>query len=126
MSLLGQLGTQLASAALQRIATPRNVVGMSASLVPGGSMALAPLARAAVARPGTGFRTGGGFPALTGATVGFRKRRRTNPTNVRALQRALRRVEGFIRIEKRVDKILRKVAPRARAASRVGFVKRRK
>lgn len=57
---------------------------------------------------------------------GFRKRRRTNPTNVRALRRALSRVEGFIRIEKRVDKILRKVAPRARAASKVGFIKRKR
>lgn len=70
------------------------------------------------------FTTGGGFPALT--STGMRKSKRINPTNVKALRRALRRVEGFVKLEKRVDKILRRAAPAARQARRSGFVKSRR
>jgi hypothetical protein len=57
------------------------------------------------------------------------RRPRMNPTNVHALRRALRRVEGFVRIEKRVDKILGRAAPRraiSTAAKKSGFVRSRK
>jgi hypothetical protein len=62
----------------------------------------------------------------SGSIVTAGKRRRQNPINVHALRRALRRVEGFVKIEKRVDKILRRVAPKARVARKVGFVKSRR
>lgn len=66
-----------------------------------------------------GFHTGG-----TMETYGMRRRsKRINPTNVKALRRALRRVEGFVKIEKRVDALLRHAAPRARQARKSGFVK---
>jgi hypothetical protein len=52
-----------------------------------------------------------------------RKRRRMNPTNVHALRRALRRAEGFIKIEKRVDKIVQRAARAAGGARRHGFVR---
>lgn len=128
MSLLGNIGTQLLGAVASRIATPRTSVQTLGGMMAGMSLPAATMARTLSAlpqlpRPGAGFRTGGGFPAN-----GFRmrKRRRTNPTNVHALRRALRRVEGFIKIEKRVDKILRRVAPKARTASKVGFVRKRR
>ncbi len=41
------------------------------------------------------------------------KRRRRNSTNVRALRRALSRVEGFTRVERRVQKSIRKTATAA-------------
>jgi hypothetical protein len=71
--------------------------------------------------PGAGaFRTGG-----TMEQFGRPRSKRINPTNVKALRRALRRVEGFVKLEKRVDKILRRAAPAARTARKSGFVKRR-
>lgn len=75
---------------------------------------------AVVSLPGVGaFRTGGTMES-------FRPRsKRINPTNVKALRRALRRVEGFVKLEKRVDKILRHAAPAARSSRKSGFVKKR-
>lgn len=52
-----------------------------------------------------------------------KKRRRINPTNHRALRRALRRVEGFVKLEKRVDKIVARTARASGAARRHGFVR---
>ena len=45
---------------------------------------------------------------------GQRKRRRMNPCNEKALKRALRRIESFDRLKKRVDKSLRKACPPTR------------
>lgn len=69
------------------------------------------------------FSTGGQFG---GMPLGFRRSKRINPTNVKALRRALRRVEGFVKLEKRVDKILRRAAPAHRTARKSGFVKSRR
>jgi hypothetical protein len=80
-----------------------------------------------IARPG--FATGDVFGLPRGATgsrtvrnrknvplVGVgtpfpKKRRRMNPLNPRALTRALRRAEGFVKIVKRTEKALRRVSP---------------
>jgi len=102
------------------------------------------------ATPGSGYTVGGGFggsyglpltssggspsgmPTAGSAPRGYRwnaargrwvKRRRMNPCNVHALRRALRRTEGFIRIEKRVDKIVNRAARAAGGARRHGFVR---
>lgn len=75
---------------------------------------------------GTEFRTGGGFGGQFDSMGFRRKSKRINPTNVKALRRALRRVEGFVKLEKRVDKILRRAAPAARTARKSGFVKSRR
>lgn len=72
-----------------------------------------------------------GLPAIIGAgaeSIGLiggakRKRRRMNSTNVHALRRALRRVESFVKIEKRVDKIVNRTARASGAARRHGFVR---
>lgn len=103
---LGRLSTQVA-----RSRVGKQVIGAAASGAGG----------ALVALPGAGFRTGGGFP-MAGGMAG-RKRRRVNPTNVKALRRALRRVEGFIKIEKRVDKIVARAARSHGRARRSGFVR---
>lgn len=81
--------------------------------------------------PGAGFVTGGSFGTSSSGQSfvngGMRKKRRTtNPTNVKALRRALRRVEGFVKIEKRVDKIVNKLGRSRRTANRSGFVKRKR
>lgn len=125
MSLLGNLSAGIGLAT--QLAQLRRPSTTNASFTVGPTVRV-PSGPPLVALPGAGaMRTGGRFgTTAAGMPYGTRKRRRTNPTNVRALRRALSRVEGFIRIEKRVDKILRKVAPRARAAQRVGFVKRRR
>jgi hypothetical protein len=47
-----------------------------------------------------------------------KKRRRTNYANTRALTRALRRAEGFVRLVKRTEKMRRKLAPPSRKSSR--------
>ncbi len=48
-----------------------------------------------------------------------RKRRRMNVLNPRALTRALRRIEGYSKVNKRVEKSLRRVSPpRRRTAAR--------
>lgn len=47
-----------------------------------------------------------------------KKSRRMNPCNDRALRRALRRIESYDRLRKRVDKSLRKACPPRRAAPR--------
>jgi len=84
-------------------------------------------ANSITALPGAGFTTGRGFgTSSSGRAMTFgRKRRRMNPMNVHALRRSLRRVEGFVKLEKRVDKIVRRLAPVRRTAARKGFVKRR-
>lgn len=72
------------------------------------------------ALPGAGVvRTGG--PLMFG-----RKRKRINPTNVHALRRALRRVEGFIKIEKRVDAIVSRAGRAASRSRKSGFVRSRR
>lgn len=124
MSLLGTIGNIAGTLLAQRSAAMNSSPAMVGRAFPGTQLRLPQLPA-----PGAGYKTGGQFGTTSSGRTyvgGMRKRRRTNPTNVRALRRALSRVEGFIRIEKRVDKILRKVAPRARAAAHVGFVKRKR
>lgn len=65
-------------------------------------------------------------PIATGVGVGMlvdefgrpvrKKSRRMNPCNDKALRRALRRIESYDRLRKRVDKSLRKACPPRRAA----------
>lgn len=91
-------------------------------------------------QPYSAFTTGSGFGGFTdlpplssdmtvipgmdlGVGTGPRKRRRMNPTNVHALRRSLRRVEGFVRLEKRVDKIVNRVARSSGRARKSGFVR---
>lgn len=50
-------------------------------------------------------------------TFGPARRRRMNPLNVKALRRSTRRLAGFNRISKQVEKELRKLAPPARRRS---------
>lgn len=129
----------------------RKVGFMPTSGFGGGGMAgqLMPL-------PGSGFSTGGGFgggfsPALTrrGTTGGggfptagdhpygyhwsrrtgqLVKNRRMNPCNPHALRRAMRRVEGFGKLIKRYEKIMRKCAPRHHAhhTARPAYSRKRK
>jgi hypothetical protein len=47
-----------------------------------------------------------------------KKRRRTNYANTRALSRALRRAEGFVRLIKRTEKMRRRIAPPSRRSRR--------
>lgn len=54
-----------------------------------------------------GFGAGGGFGD-------GKKRRRMNPANGKALTRALRRVESFQKIQKRIEKAMRRACPPAR------------
>jgi hypothetical protein len=129
MSLLGNLAKGVLTKYLQpqrtaayastRLAQLPNVVRQSNS-------AARTFGLTAPAMPGSGVSGPEYVGMMDAQRYRTRKRRRTNPTNVRALRRALSRVEGFIKIEKRVDKILRRVAPKARQAQKVGFVKRRK
>lgn len=73
--------------------------------------------------PGVGAVGKLAAPALAGAAGAFlfdqfgnpvkKKRRRMNPCNGRALSRALRRIEGYDKVRKRVDKSLRRAAPRS-------------
>jgi len=46
------------------------------------------------------------------------RRRRMNPLNVKALRRSTRRLAGFQREAKKVEKQLRKIAPQRRSSSR--------
>jgi hypothetical protein len=87
----------------------------------GGTMsgAIAAL-NAAGAAPGGGAPAGYRWSSRLGRYV---KRRRMNPCNVSALRRALRRAEGFIKIERRVDKIVNRAARAAGGARRHGFVR---
>jgi len=125
------VGQQLTGTLLSRIGQGSQITNVPRLMAMGGGVP---------ALPG-GFTTGGGFGGGATMRTGARRRKLTpderrarglkpyitrNPTNVHALRRALRRVEGFIKIEKRVDRILRKVAPKARQAQRVGFVKSRR
>ena len=50
-------------------------------------------------------------PAWHGAVHRTGKRRRTNYANTKALNRALRRAEGFVRLVKRTEKMRRRIAP---------------
>jgi len=66
---------------------------------------------------------GGGGTATTtttsaGTVSGVKKRRRMNVLNVKALRRSTRRLAGFQREAKKVEKELRKLAPQSRSRSR--------
>jgi len=121
------LGQQLGQALITRVTTSKGggmlpTIATMSRPFPGGPLP---------ALPGQGFTTGPGFgTTATGRAYTdkkFRRRRTTNPTNVRALRRALRRVEGFVKLEKRVDKIVRRISPRvAHRAARSGFVRSRR
>jgi hypothetical protein len=126
MSLLGTIGGLAAQAIQQRYSgsTAQNTkqmpmrIGPQLQALPGGA-------------PTRGFG-GGGFMTAAQASAAFykaqgkRKRRRTNPTNVHALRRALRRVEGFVKLEKRVDKIVNRLSRSKGRANRSGFVRKSK
>jgi len=47
-----------------------------------------------------------------------KKRRRINPTNAKALKRALRRIEMYSAVNKRVERSLRKISPPRRSRTR--------
>jgi len=70
----------------------------------------------------TGKGGGGGTTTTTtttaGAVSGTKKRRRMNVLNVKALRRSTRRLAGFQREAKKVEKELRKLAPQSRSRSR--------
>jgi len=69
-------------------------------------------------RPAPGsFNIMGAAGALPGRPVGQR-RRRMNPLNVKALRRSTRRLAGFQREAKKVEKQLRKIAPQRRSSRR--------
>lgn len=122
MSLMPALIGPLARAAARGLpALRRTLPGIGTAAVSGAAGGLA-----------GGFTTGGGFGGGAGMPRGFHvsrrtgqlvRNRRTNPTNVHALRRALRRVEGFIKIEKRVDKIVARAGRAAGRARRSGFVR---
>jgi len=66
---------------------------------------------------------GGGGTTTTTTTsattaTGMKKRRRMNVLNVKALRRSTRRLAGFQREAKKVEKELRKLAPQTRSRSR--------
>lgn len=123
------IGSVLSAKLQQRMAPKLTPVASSFQFGTGGALPPGVFPRPSIAtsqrvlRTATGFTTGMGFPA---PFVVGRRSKRINPTNVKALRRALRRVEGFVKLEKRVDKILRRAAPAARTARRSGFVKSRK
>lgn len=78
---------------------------------------------------GTDFGGGGftsGLPMELGGGVSGRRRRRMNPTNVHALRRSLRRVEGFVKLEKRVDKIVNRLSRSSRSARAHGFIRKKR
>lgn len=60
-----------------------------------------------------GVATGVAIDALTGQPI-RKKSRRMNPCNERALKRALRRIEQYDKVRKRVDASLRKACPPTR------------
>ncbi len=82
-----------------------------------------------VSRPGIGLqeagkqaqKSGGGMKSgrqtSTALTVMPKKRRRMNVLNVKALRRSTRRLAGFQREAKKVEKELRKLAPASRRRS---------
>lgn len=85
--------------------------------------------RSLVALPGAGFTTAGGFGTTSSGQFmqfGQRRRRRMNPTNVHALRRSLRRVESFVKLEKRVDKAVNRLSRSRGRANRSGFVRRKR
>lgn len=64
------------------------------------------------------FESGGRlFDSITGADVGPARRKRMNVLNPRALSRATRRLAGFNRRSKAVEKQLRKLCPPSRRRS---------
>jgi hypothetical protein len=76
-------------------------------------------------RPGQGFVQQGPSPRTPTSAVGFgpvgarqRKRRRMDPLNPKALRRATRRLAAFNREKAKVEKELRKIAPRPRTRTR--------
>lgn len=81
--------------------------GPGASVLKGAAGALLGPTAPAGLPPGFNARSFAAAAGLPGATGGFGgKRRSINPTNVKALRRGLRRVEGFRKLVKRVDKLL--------------------
>lgn len=119
--VLGALTGQLTQYAQARGGGQRGLSMSGSALRARSSGNLVPL-------PGAGFQTVGGF-GTTAAGVpfsfGMRKRRRMNPTNVHALRRSLRRVESFVKLEKRVDKIVNRLSKSRGRANRSGFVRKR-
>jgi hypothetical protein len=105
----------IGQAAASSIPVVGNVAGEIYSQV-GGAKAAA--AAAAGAGPGDFAFPGGapmGFPGMKGHGFGHR-RRSMNVTNVRALRRSLRRVDGFQKLVKRVEKMFPKMRHHVAAA----------
>lgn len=125
------LGTakKVATVAFQTSPAGRILAAAQGLLVTNGSVTATSI-QEQVSRPGIGLQeagrraqaTKGGTTTIrqtsTALTVMPKKRRRMNVLNVKALRRSTRRLAGFQREAKKVEKELRKLAPQTRSRSR--------
>ncbi|MFQ5757944.1 MAG: hypothetical protein ACE5H7_17865 [Acidiferrobacterales bacterium] len=135
MSLFGRI-KKFAKKALRRVVLPAlagGAAGPSVAQATRGFLPVVAPAAGAAARAipqigraagrvlpgiGTGIATGLGISAITERDMMRPRRRRMNPANVKALNRAVRRVNASLNLLKRVEKLQRRIKPPRRTTPR--------